>query len=91
VSRILYPRVQPDDLEDLRGLATSELRKILKSKTVAEAVKVQAARAIQDMTKGQATTDNVEYLHAWRRVLAELPVQDRLAFLREKAGIGVGT
>ncbi len=74
----------------MRGLATGELRKILKSKTSPEAVKVQAARVIQDMTKGQATTDNHGYLHAWRRLLAELPVEERLSFLREKAGVGVG-
>ena len=83
--------VQPDSLEDLRGLAVSELRKLLRSKSTADAVKVQAARAVRDLTGPANTTGDVEYLHAWRRVLAELPVQDRLAFLREKAGVGVGS
>lgn len=82
--------VEPDDLDSLRGLATSELRKILKSKTVGEAVKVQAARAVQDLVGRAGTTDNHAYLLEWRKTLALLPVEDRLAFLREKAGVGVG-
>ncbi len=79
----------PDDLgsvEGLRGLATGELRKLLRSKTTADAVKVQAARAIQDMSRGQQVAQDVDLL-AWRDVLAQLPTEQRLAYLREVSGV----
>ncbi len=73
-------------VEGLVGLATGELRKLLRSKTTADAVKVQAARAIQDLTKGQQVAHDEDLL-AWERVLAQLPVDQRLAYLREVSGV----
>ncbi len=73
--------------EGLVGLATGELRKLLRSKTTADAVKVQAARAIQDLTKGQQLVHDVDLL-TWRDVLVQLPVHERLAYLREVSGVG---
>ncbi len=46
-----------------------------------------AARAIQDLTRGQQVAHDVDLL-AWERVLAQLPVDQRLAYLREVSGVG---
>jgi len=81
--------VEPEDsLDSLRGLAVSELRKLLRSKSTQDAVKVQAARAVRDLTGPAGTNDNYQELHEWRTLLSVLPVEDRLAYLRQVSGVG---
>jgi len=83
--------VSPDSPEDLRGLAVSELRKLLESPSTQDAVKVQAARAVRDLQGAAGPDDRYAELHEWRQLLSVLRPEDRLAYLREVSGVGLGT
>jgi len=83
--------VSPDSPEDLRGLAVSELRKLLESPSTQDAVKVQAARAVRDLQGAAGPDDRYAELDEWRQLLSVLRPEDRLAYLREVSGVGLGT